>query len=190
MKITGHDIKNKRLMKAQNYNWYRIHSMGKYGAEDEKGNLLIPVKYDEVEYSNVENGFKVKSANHVGFYDKKGQCLVQTNREYNNLRHSWQDDYFFFTKDGYMGLCDKLGKQKILFKGNYDLILSSVVVADNLFLIKAETSGFTSFDIFNGEGKKVLSGIDTFDENTLEYVKDGTKMKLDRKFFSINPLSK
>ena len=88
----------KRIKKTaeDGFVWYEVSNGGLYGVEDEHGNVIIPMQYEEVCYltnnfifiGNIDNGphyFRVCDKKGVGVFTRKGKCVIPTTRGIKNV---------------------------------------------------------------------------------------------------------
>lgn len=60
---------------------YRINVGGKYGFIDEYGNIVIEPQFDVAWFNFIDSLCFVKTGEHVGFINQKGEFLVELNKE-------------------------------------------------------------------------------------------------------------
>ena len=95
--------------------WYKTEKNGKYGASDGQGRVIVPAKYDIINYSNAFDGhFLVdlfRNGNHTqGVYNKSGEVVIPDDK-YNQITgfHTADGDFFMVEADGKEGACDTKG---------------------------------------------------------------------------------
>lgn len=99
------------------FEWYLVSLNGKYGALDYKGENLLPICFDNIEYTpgNKYRGFEAKIGVYAGFYKIDGQCVISPERKYKTVYRSREDCigtyYIARTEDGLARFCNWKGHE-------------------------------------------------------------------------------
>lgn len=111
--------KTRIVDKKDGFIWYKLKRGNYYGAQDINGKIIIPIKYDDVEYETYGKGdhfFKVKKGDFKGAYTRKGTLVIPTERNYTSIWAAVGNEKmcFIVSSNGKRtGVCDLRGKEVI-----------------------------------------------------------------------------
>lgn len=122
---------------SNGFSWYKVSKNGLYGAADENGNLLIPIKYDLLVYYDSYGGYFGGYINYGGrnqiktVWDLYGNCVIPESRGYSEIVRHQADKhvhYYSVERGSTQGACDAYGKEIIKPEKQYSesLFYSSV----------------------------------------------------------------
>ena len=141
----------------EEFSWYEIKPNG-FGAKDKSGKILVPEDY--VINSFKDGFFYVKKDGYEGIYDKTGECLIPTNRQYHGI-YKWEfEDRTAFIcirtigKDKTIkGVCDANGKELISPDRGYTSVLCRAQKGIPYFKVeRGKKEG-----LCNASGKEIVS---------------------------------
>ncbi len=115
-------LKKTKQLESDGFIWYKIKGGNYYGAQNEKGEYIIPIKYDEINYVSSPKEstcfFKVKSNNYLGSYSTNGIYSIKIESHFSSIdlhRHyvngEYKDKiYWVVEKNGRKGIADAQGE--------------------------------------------------------------------------------
>lgn len=119
--VNGTIIINPKFDEISGYfqnGYMRVRNNGKTGIINEKGEIIIPIEYDDI--SDFENGlFLANKANKSGMINSKNQVIIQF--AYSKIRH-FKDDLALIIQNGKTGYINI--NNEIVIKPEYDFNLS------------------------------------------------------------------
>lgn len=141
------------------FSWYEVKPNG-YGAKDILGNILVPEKYKIESFK--KGYFIIKEGDYRGVYDKSGNCIIPTNRRYNFVSLSLNQDFIYFScwrniggKKSQAGVCDANGKELISPDRGYKHVwLSFEQGIPFFYVVKDKKEG-----LCNAGGKEIVRPI-------------------------------
>lgn len=152
----SHFVRDKRT-ELDGFVWYRVHfehDYSHFGAEDEAGNILVPLGkgYSTVRYtSNSIGAFYVKKDKYEGAYSKEGIELIPISRRYTYVI-LYNAGYFGVKKNGKEGVCNLQGKEIIA------PIYKSVLYSGGVFKVKDKKGHYRELNV-DLNTKMVVDGV-------------------------------
>lgn len=125
-KIKESPVEKTHHTETDGFSWYLLKRDSLYGALNEKGDTIIPIKYDSVEYYNkyFYHYFLVKRNGFVGVYSRSGYIIIYCERKYNDITLKGNGySYLYWKANKYnitaSELLDSHGKIVIPFSSQY-----------------------------------------------------------------------
>ena len=137
------------------FEWYKVKKNGKWGAENKKGNVLVPIEYGYIDYQNGAAGFRVTKDGNEGYYNTEGECIIPCSRHYyiiNKDKSSVGTYYWGWTKkDGPLFFCDAVGEEICQIDG-YRLATPQYKMGKFFWEVCLKTDDDNSWCILDGNG--------------------------------------
>lgn len=125
-KIKESPVEKTHHTETDGFSWYLLKRDSLYGALNEKGDTIIPIKYDSVEYYNkyFYHYFCVKQNGFVGTYSRSGYIIIYPESKYNEVELLGFGDSFLYWKakknnSSAFELLDSHGKIVIPFSAQF-----------------------------------------------------------------------
>lgn len=114
----------KLQVEEDGFEWYKVDDIY-LGAQDKKGNTIIPCKYEMIEYNGSEKEawkpkvFIVRDwGKHYGIYTTDGRCIIPTSKKYTSIDAGFSVIEYHVNKDGIgCGICDRNGRELVFIDG-------------------------------------------------------------------------
>ncbi|MFN7098930.1 MAG: WG repeat-containing protein [Flavobacterium sp.] len=128
---------------------YQVQGMdGLSGVIDDRGNILIPLKYQEIEHFEGLNKTVVKNNGKYGLIDSKNKIVLPIDNEYVS---SYKDEkYYIIKKNEKVGIVDY--NFKILFDFIYQDISPCTYDHENRFIVKLKDK----YGVIDRSGKVII----------------------------------
>ncbi|MFN6039932.1 MAG: WG repeat-containing protein [Bacteroidota bacterium] len=141
---------------------YGAITSGKFGVSDAKGKLILPCEYDEIDWSNYSDYYKLKKDDRYGIIDAKGNFIAKPNY----LEIEINDKYWIGkNSSGYCGATDFTGK--VILENKYSKI-KNIWNADAL-IVETELG----YGVYGLNGKQIIpveyDYLESFNSNNKHY---------------------
>lgn len=148
-----------RQQEEDGFVWYRVwndNDRSAYGAQDENGKTLIPLKYDLVGYLTMDGGyFIVRKNNKDGVYTKEGRCICDAIYDKAYYFKDSIGTYVGFVDNGKRGALDEYGRIIVPPSSQY----KSLFFSCGTFVYNDENGKFVGLDIdMTGRKFKKVAG--------------------------------
>ena len=148
-------VKRTKQKEEDGFVWYLLSQEYNKGAEIEKGNIIIPVKYGSVQYLG-HRFFSATEYNdnekkwQITVYNRNGTIIIPPVKDYQEVTYIKTASFFEVKNNGKLGLCDTNGRIILPCK------FSHIVTHNNR--IKAYTSYSTNNSSWNTLGYYDING--------------------------------
>ena len=153
------------------YEWYLVSLDGKYGVSDYNGNILLPTKYDAINFyeGSKTSGYCVELGNSHGFYNIDGKQIIPTERNYKYIHKGFEEGigtYYRIQKaDGKVGFCNQKGQEIYVLNeiiGSYKWWTLTPHYDLGFFYFVGINDDTWKSTIINGKGEVVFENINDF----------------------------
>jgi len=148
------------------------------GVVDEKGKIVVPIKYDMVNYIDANDFFVINEGKNF-IYNKETKKLTST--EYRSIRKI-SDNFYLVSNDNKSGLVDKNYKVVVPIKYWFILVYKDLIQAYNhghCYLFDLNGKKISEINKDNVDAHSFIFNVSPKDKNKVYYVIDKKGNKLD-----------
>jgi tetratricopeptide (TPR) repeat protein len=141
-------------IESDGFQWQPFLENGYIGAKDEKGNIIIPSDYENVQ--SFGGDFLVKRGFFYGIYDRRGRCIIPTGRFIQIKKlDGYKDSPFILTSYTTRAAVDKKGRI-LIPEDNYEFIDINIGEnpGDDYYFICCKNGFWGAYD---KQGKKIIA---------------------------------